>query len=95
MNSRSNRKGTNASDSKGVYAQEYDDEENAADIEDADRVEDDDDDRSGSLVRKPVKKIKNGVYKEDYNTGGSGITSGGAGALNGADLKKKFHFQIS
>ena len=78
-----------------MYAQEYDDD-NAADIEDDDKVDDEDGDHSGSLVRKPVKKIKNGVYKEDYNTGsGIGITNSGAGAINGADLKRKFHFQIS
>lgn len=42
------------------------------------------------------RKSKNGVYKEDYNTGsGIGITNSGAGAINGADLKRKFHFQIS
>jgi len=38
----------------------------------------------------------NGVYKEDYSNNNSGITvGGGAGNLHGADLKKKFHFQIS
>lgn len=53
-NSQRYRKGTNASGNKVIALDFDDDDDNAADIEDADKVEDDDDDRSGSLVRKPV-----------------------------------------
>lgn len=53
-NSQRHRKGTNASGNKVIALDFDDDDDNAADIEDADKVEDDDDDRSGSLVRKPV-----------------------------------------
>jgi len=61
MNNRS-RKGPS---SDKVYSQEYDDEENAADIEDADRG-DDDEEHSGSQVRNLPKTNKKGIYKEDY-----------------------------
>jgi hypothetical protein len=89
MNSRSRKAG--GSDAK-LYSQEYDDEENAADIEDADKV-DDEDEHSGSQVRKP-RINKKGLYKEDIANGSSTVMSNGLGAraLNGSDLKKKFHF---
>lgn len=77
----------------GGPSQEYDDDGGAADIEDADRGDDEDEEHSGSQVRKHPSKNNNkmGIYKEDYGT--SAVSgAGGAGALNGADLKKKFHF---
>ena len=88
MNSR--RKNTNdaglvsGSGTGKVYSQDYDDEENAADIEDADKGDDEEEEHSGSQVRKQNRK--KGVYQEDIN--GNGINSQ-------VDLKKKFHFQIN
>jgi hypothetical protein len=51
------------SDAK-IYSQEYDDD-NAADIEDADKVEDEEQDNSGSQVRRVPSSHKKGLYKED------------------------------
>lgn len=50
-----------------IYAKEYDDDDNAADIEDADKGDDDEQDRSGSQIRIPKKNMK-GLYKEDIGT---------------------------
>ncbi|CDW77529.1 UNKNOWN [Stylonychia lemnae] len=76
----SKRKGT----SDRVYTQDYDDE-NAADIEDADRVEDDEDeerDRSVSQIRKQNRK--QGLFKEDLNSNTAAES-----------MKKKFHFHVN
>jgi hypothetical protein len=75
MSKKHTRKGTN----EKLYSKDYDDEDNAADIEDADAAGDEDDDdglENGTTSQKEIRKkeniarrIRNSGYKEDEENG--------------------------